>query len=610
MKSAVPLKLLSGREHRRGLLLILFLGMVLCVWQLGSTGLVDETPPLFAAAGRAMSRTGDWITPRVNGLPRFDKPPLIYWLMGLLYALPGQTHWDQLGTWAARLPSALSTVLMMVALGDTAMKWPQEEDSFPRRTAIASALAFSLSPLVMIWSRIAVSDALLCSTLGLALLFMWRRFADPINESWWLAWFFLGLAILVKGPVALVLTLITLSLFGIYQKDLKYLFDRIRLIPGLIITLSACIPWYILELFVEGKPFWDSFFGYHNFQRFTTVVNSHGQPWWFFIMMFVVASLPFTPLLILGLYKSLIVPLRNNDSKKPEKSLIIFLGCWLLSVFLLFTSAATKLPSYWLPATPAAGLLIGFASIELTKNQQSKIYAWLGSSLLALILAISLWSSPSWLIYIKDHEMPNLAIEIIESKLAIKAAICFSLIAFLGTFLYLYKRRTSLLIIQTPLIALNIFVLLPMISLGDKLRQLPLRQAAQLIVNLKKPNEPLAMVGAAKPSLHFYTNEIVLYEGRSSGALVNLSERLNFDERQGWKGTPIGSNNSSSTVLIVIDQKTINRQYWKGLNYYELGNFGIYLVLRLDRLSLEKRAKEIVDSGIVSDWKLPRPERF
>ena len=158
--------LLSPLQRRRGLLLILAFGLALCLWQLGDSGLVDETPPLFAAAGRAMSTTGDWLTPRVNGLPRFDKPPLVYWLMGLIYALPGHEVWDPLGTWAARLPSALASVLMMLALGDTVMCWPQKNDACPRRTAVAVALAFALSPLVMVWSRVAVSDALFCSTWG------------------------------------------------------------------------------------------------------------------------------------------------------------------------------------------------------------------------------------------------------------------------------------------------------------------------------------------------------------------------------------------------------------------------------------------------------------
>ena len=100
----------SGRQRRQVLALVLTLGLVITFWRLGSTGVVDETAPLFAAAGRAMADTGDWLTPRVNGLPRYDKPPLVYWLMGFGYAWPGREVWDPLGSWSARLPSALATV--------------------------------------------------------------------------------------------------------------------------------------------------------------------------------------------------------------------------------------------------------------------------------------------------------------------------------------------------------------------------------------------------------------------------------------------------------------------------------------------------------------------
>ena len=63
-------------------LIVLIFGIFIFLLGLGSTGLVDETPPLFAAAGRAMSESGDWLHPKVNGIFRFDNPPLIYWLMG------------------------------------------------------------------------------------------------------------------------------------------------------------------------------------------------------------------------------------------------------------------------------------------------------------------------------------------------------------------------------------------------------------------------------------------------------------------------------------------------------------------------------------------------
>ena len=80
--------LLKSKNRLLTSLVILIFGILIFLLGLGSTGLVDETPPLFATAGRAMSESGDWLTPKVNGIFRFDKPPLIYWLMGLLYSLP------------------------------------------------------------------------------------------------------------------------------------------------------------------------------------------------------------------------------------------------------------------------------------------------------------------------------------------------------------------------------------------------------------------------------------------------------------------------------------------------------------------------------------------
>ena len=93
------------------------------------------------------------------------------------------------------------------------------------------------------------------------------------------------------------------------------LIKKIKPLSGLCITFLVSAPWYIAELIVEGKPFWDSFFGYHNFQRMTMVVNSHSQPWWFFIMMLLIASFPFSPFLVLGLTKYLTCLVKVDKTK-------------------------------------------------------------------------------------------------------------------------------------------------------------------------------------------------------------------------------------------------------------------------------------------------------
>ncbi len=99
--------------------IVFIFGFFLLLVGLGSTGLVDETPPLFASAGRAMSQSGNWLTPKVNGILRLDKPPFYYWLMAVFYSIPLNEKWDELGSLSARLPSALSTLFLMLMIADT-----------------------------------------------------------------------------------------------------------------------------------------------------------------------------------------------------------------------------------------------------------------------------------------------------------------------------------------------------------------------------------------------------------------------------------------------------------------------------------------------------------
>ncbi len=600
------------QQRRRGLLCILFIGFIAFIWQLGSTGLVDETPPLFAAASRAMAETGDWLTPQVNGLPRFDKPPLVYWLMGIGFSIPGNVFWDPLGTWAARLPSALATICLMLALGDTIMRYPQEENFFIRRTAIIASLAFAFSPLIIIWGRIAVSDALLCSTLGICLLFQWRRYANPEGEAWWLPWIFLSLAVLTKGPVALVLSGLTIFFFALFQNDFPRILKLLKVIPGLCIVFIISSPWYLIELLIEGKPFYESFFGYHNLQRFTSVVNSHGEPWWFFLIVLSIASLPFTPFLLISIWYNFcnIFKWSKRVIKKPDKSLFEFAFFWLISVFVFFTISATKLPSYWLPATPAASILISFSLTNHIKDDFLKSLAWKITIFISVLFCAIFFSSEYWIDLLNDPEIPSFSEELTNSFLIDKAGLVFLFIALLGIIFSSRKIYGKLLILQIPLVLSHFLVVLPTFDLADRLRQLPLRQASELLLNSKNKNEPLVMVGAMKPSIHFYTNEIIVFEGRSKSAFVNVVDRLENEKRRGWEGRPIYGPNSSETALLIIDERSVEKPYWQGLRPKVLGNFGVYSVWRLNRENLERRAKALKSKGVTSTWEKPRPERF
>jgi 4-amino-4-deoxy-L-arabinose transferase-like glycosyltransferase len=599
--------LLNTKKRFLNSIIILISGIIIFILGLGSTGLVDETPPLFAAAARAMSESGDWLTPKVNGMFRFDKPPLIYWLMGFFYSLPLNEIWDSVGTLSARLPSALGSLFLMLMIGDTMFCWPQKDDK-QFLTPIVASLGFALSPLIIIWSRTAVSDALLTGTLGVSLLLFWRRMASDNNDQCISAWLFLGFAILTKGPVGLVLAILTITSFLFSQKNWKTLLWKINPKKGFLITTLISVPWYLLELLKEGKPFWDNFFGYHNFQRYTSVVNNHAEPFWFFLYIMILASLPFTPFLYHGIYKAfkeyLISSKENCDA---TKTLYTFCLCWLTSVLVFFSLSATKLPSYWLPAIPAAAILISNSFLNLKNSSKSHLYLWIFNILILFGFSIAFFFSNIWLSSINDPEMPNLASELISSGIIFKAKLFFSSFTLFALILFSLKSRNIFLYLQILFLIGQSFLMPPIRKLADSSRQLPLRNISKLISDIREGRETLAMIGIRKPSLHFYSRQIVFYEPNTEEGLINLSERLNNDRRENYEDQP---DYEYKSLLVVIDEYSTRGKQWSKINHQKLGKFGIYNLWRIQKSDLNKYSRFLVKSGYRSDWENRKVEKF
>ncbi|UBF26848.1 glycosyltransferase family 39 protein [Kovacikia minuta CCNUW1] len=162
---------------------VLTIGGLAFFWNLGSTGLVDETEPLFAEAARQMTVTGDWVTPYFNSETRFDKPPLIYWLMAIAYRIVGVNEWG------ARLPSAIAAMALvgmgfylLYRFGTTATHATSTSGQRWLAALIGSA-AIALNPLFLIWGRTGVSDMLLSACIGLALMAFFCGYVEQGNQK-------------------------------------------------------------------------------------------------------------------------------------------------------------------------------------------------------------------------------------------------------------------------------------------------------------------------------------------------------------------------------------------------------------------------------------------
>jgi hypothetical protein len=116
------------------------------------------------------------------------------------------------------------------------------------------------------------------------------------------------------------------------------------------------------------------------------------------------------------------------------------------------------------------------------------------------------------------------------------------------------------------------------------------------------------MVGTLKPSLHYYTRQVVIFEGLKPFGLVNLADRLQREWRQGQRPSAATAGN---TVLVVIDRDTSRLPYWQPVAHHTLAESGLYQLWRVDRLELARQARALQEqAGVTANWQEPRPERY
>ncbi len=520
---------------------ILLISSTAFLWHLGSTGLVDETEPLFAEAARQMTVTDNWITPYFNEETRFDKPPLVYWLMAMFYQVIGVNEW------AVRLPSAISAIALII-LGFYTLRYFGFTNNISKQINqkqlwisawIGSAL-MGLNLQTIIWGRTGVSDMLLSGCMGSGLFcFFWGYVSEDnqdklslnnikstipeqlkLPNKWYLSFYILtALAVLTKGPVGIVLPGFIILCFLVYVNQFWSVVREIKIFWGLIIFFLITTPWYVLVIIENGRLFIDSFFGYHNFERFTDVVNGHEAPWYFYFIVVLVLFSPWSVYLPLSIIRSNLWKYGFWQKQPRKYHLKIFALWWFIVIFSFFSISVTKLPSYVLPLIPAAAILVALLwSDFITKDRYKKnrldqgiLISIICNLLLALLLAVAFFISPNFIG--NDPAIPKLSNVVATTGLTIKGSIVWGLIAIAIAFCLL-KIGNWRWVILTNIIGFLIFinsVLIPTSFFVDANRQLPLREIAQDILKFHQPEEPIIMVGFKKPSLVFYSHKPIFF---------------------------------------------------------------------------------------------------
>ncbi len=559
--------------------IVISLCAVTFLWRLGSIGLIDETEPLFAEAARQMVETGNWVTPYFNGETRFDKPPLIYWLMAMGYQVFGVNEW------AVRLPSAMSAVLLtgfvffiLNRFGVSPLL--KEKETQQRRWAsLIGAVTLALTPEFIIWARTGVSDLLLTGCMGSALLCFFGGYVHSETQTpspflsfkkpsnWYISFYSLtAFAVLAKGPVGLVLPGLIIIGFLIYQGNLWQVFREMQVLSGTVIFLALTVPWYVLVILENGQTYIDSFFGYHNFQRFTDVVNDHDAPWYFYILVILIGFAPLSIYLPSAIAQLQVWRRRFWQKQLRSKQLGLFAFFWFAVIFLFFTIAVTKLPSYVIPLLPAAAILVGlyWSSYQAAiANLELKINGWI-NVIFVVAFGITFYYSPNFIGY--DPAAPNLSDIYAQAGLHLAASFIWLGAGVLLSLSLIFQQNLRWLwsINLLAMLLTFVFVLQPAIFLVDQWRQQPLRELAQLEQQVRKPGEELIMIGMKKPSVAFYTQHQVTYLTKKKYAIAQLQNQP-----------------PSESVLLLSHPRHLNTLIKQAQVVTFLGQSGEYQLIRI-----------------------------
>lgn len=330
----------------RSRLLLLLLAVAL-VWfgNLEYRKLFHPDEGRYAEIPREMAATGDWVTPRVNGIKYFEKPPFQYWATAAAYRVFGEAQWTS-RLWTAL--AGLLTVLLVYAAGARL---------FGPDPGLYAALVLVSSAGFVLGGHYNTLDMGLTFFLTLAVVAFLSAQRDrqtPRGRSVWMhvAWAAAAGAVLSKGLVGAVLPAGGLVAYALATRDVA-VWRRLHLATGALLFLALAAPWFVL-VSLANPEFPGYFFIHEHFQRFLTTVHHRDEPWWFFLPVLLVGLLPWTTLVPGALAQAW---RRETDRRgfRARRFLLAYAGF----VLLFFSASSSKLEAYVLPILPAVALLLG-----------------------------------------------------------------------------------------------------------------------------------------------------------------------------------------------------------------------------------------------------------
>lgn len=326
----------------------------LLLFGLGWLGLTDRDEGSNAEAAREMVESGDWVTPTLNGEPRFAKPVLIYWLISSAYRVLGVSEFT------ARLPSALF-LLALILLQYRFL-------TFVRNAFIGlvGGTVLLLNIEMVAIGRMALTDSVLIFWTTLSLYSFWVGLHGDgkWRHAFWFYYIGMALGMLTKGPIGILVPLLGSLPYVFITRRWNQFWNKGFPLLGLAVFAMLALPWYGVMWATYGTRYTASAQA-DTVGRFFIIIGGHGGTLFFYIPIVLVGLFPWSGFLSAALWQTFKswretwrAASRSLAQHPAAHELDLFAALWLIGVFVFFSLSATRLPHYIGPIYPAAAILI------------------------------------------------------------------------------------------------------------------------------------------------------------------------------------------------------------------------------------------------------------
>jgi 4-amino-4-deoxy-L-arabinose transferase-like glycosyltransferase len=345
-------------------------------WNLGGYPLIEPDEGRNVQIAREMARGGDWVLPHLDGLPYLDKPAPYFAAVALGLKAFGESEG---GARAASLAFVLGTVVIVWRLG--------RRMGLPGTGEIA-AVALATMPLPFAYSRTVIPDPALLFLETATLAAAWCGFDDERYPTGWfaLSWACMGIGTITKGPVAIIVPLLTLAAWGLITGVPLRRYFALRAWPWALLT---GLPWLItVSLRRPDFPYYAIV--YESLERVATSTVGRTRPFWFFVPVLLAGSFPWIVPAVAGLAQAV---RRRAAYRSEEGRGAVFAIAWALVPLVFFSFSQSKLPGYYLPAFPGVALGAGLFLAAALRDDSIRTAAARSSRITAgimLVLAVTL----------------------------------------------------------------------------------------------------------------------------------------------------------------------------------------------------------------------------